>query len=276
MPETTYNELLASARDMAARAGLVIMDRWRSASVRTKSDGSPVTDADLAAQDRIVRAIGQRYPDHDVLAEEAGPADRLTGKSSYCWVIDPLDGTRNYARGFPCFATSIGLLADGQPVMGVVREQVTGMEYCAVAGGGATADGVAVKVARRPLDREFFVGVHSVQRGETPEAIKRVVDRVNMRNTGSAALHLALVATGALDAAFGRRCHAWDIAAGYVLVAEAGGLCTSVDGRPLLPLPPTPDPRGRTPFLAAGPHAHGELLDILRSPEAEGATPTPR
>jgi len=269
MPSADYQDLLASACELAVRAGKIVMDRWGSAASRRKDDGSLVTEADEAAQECIVQAIQKRYPHHDILAEERMDGVGPLGGGEYCWAVDPIDGTRSYARGFPCFATSIGVLERGIPVAGVVLEHTTGQQYCATAGGGATVQGVPIHVAERPLTLDFMVGVPSTKVGERPTAIQRLVERVNVRNSGSTAVHMALVATGALDAAFAGRCHCWDVAAGYLLVVEAGGVCTALDGGPLLPLPPAPDPRGRTPYLATGPHAHAAILDLAFP--AEGA-----
>ncbi|MHC4065286.1 MAG: inositol monophosphatase family protein [Planctomycetota bacterium] len=261
-----YEELLAAACKLAAEAGPIILDRWGRVPARRKADGSEVTDADLAAEDHIRQALERAYPDHSVLAEETGAGAGPLRQGRYCWAVDPLDGTQNYSRGFPCFATSIALLDDGVPVVGVVREQVTGRNYTAIASQGAAADGTPVRVAERPMDRDFFVGVASTKGQETPVAVQRLLERVNVRNTGSTALHLALVATGAIDAAFARRCYTWDIAAGYLLVHEAGGLCTDLAGDSVLRLPPESDPMSRTPFLAAGRHVHAELVRTVAHP----------
>lgn len=263
-----YERLLAEASKLAAEAGQIILDRWRRVPSRRKADGSEVTDADLAAEEHIIETLRRSYPDHDIVGEESGLQTAQARRGRYCWAVDPLDGTRNYARGFPCFATSIALLEDGVPVVGVVREHTTAKTYAAAAGRGATVDGLPLAVAHRPLDRDFLVGVPSAKQDESPAPVQRLLERVNLRNTGSTALHLALVAAGAIDAAFARRCYMWDIAAGHLLVREAGGVCTDLAGRPLAPLPPEADPMGRTPFLAAGHHVHAELIDLL-TPAAE-------
>ena len=264
-----YHEPLARACQLAAEAGKIILDHWGRAPARRKADGSEVTDADLAAEEHIVTALGRAYPDHAVLAEESGASPAFARRGRFCWAVDPLDGTRNFARGYPRFATSISLLEEGTPVVGVVRDHVTGRTYSAAASGGTNLDGSPVHVARRPLDRDFFVGIASTKHDESPAVVQRLLEQVNLRNTGSTALHLALVATGAIDAAFARRCYTWDIAAGYLLVTEAGGVATDPAGRSLLPLPPEADPMARTPFLAAVPPAHDELIRILAAAEGD-------
>ncbi len=271
MAAEDYREPLALACRLASEAGAIILEQRADVSVRRKADGSEVTDADLAAERHILEAIRHRYPDHALLAEESGAGSEAATSAPYCWVVDPLDGTQNYTRGFPCFATSIALLRDGLPVVGVIREHTTGTTYAATASGEPTVDGQPMTVSRRPLGRSFVVGAPSIKRDESPDAQQRLLERVNLRSTGSTALHLALVASGALDAAFARRCYAWDIAAGTLLVRQAGGQCTDLSGRPLWPMPAEADPTGRTPFLAAEPHAHAALLAILGDTSDSGA-----
>ena len=269
MADTDLNELLSVARKLASEAGKIILDRWGTVSTRRKADGSEVTEADWAAEEHIRDALNRAYPDHDVLAEEAGLGTAPPRRARYCWAVDPLDGTQNYIRGFPCFATSIALLEAGVPVVGVVREHVSGRTYTAVAGHGAQVDGAPMQVARHRLDYEFFVGVSSSKHPQSRAALTRLLERVSLRSVGSTALHLALVAAGAMDAALSRRCYTWDVAAGYLLVREAGGVCTDLAGRDRLPLSPQPDPTVRTPFLAAGPHVHAELLTIVGDTAAD-------
>jgi myo-inositol-1(or 4)-monophosphatase len=256
-------EMLAVADELAAGAGSIIAKHWGNTSARRKTDGSPVTDADLEAEEYITAGLNRRFPGHDVLGEEGSAAGHRPGGSRFCWLVDPLDGTRNFARGFPCVATSIALVENGVPVVGLIRDHLGGRVYSAIAGGGAYLDGTSIRMVRRELDREFFVGVPSVKRNESPAAIKGFLDTVNVRNVGSTAVHLALVACGAMDAIYASRCHAWDVAAGYVMVCEAGGVCTTPTGGELLPLPPADDPASATPILAAGPHAHTALVEMI-------------
>ncbi len=266
MPRMTpadQEDMLALACELATDAGKIILDHWGDTTSRRKPDRSPVTQADLKAEEHITTSLAKRFCDHDILAEESA-ADGKLGGGRFCWVVDPLDGTRNFTRGFPCVATSIALVEDGTPVVGVIREHIAGHTYWATASQGAYADGTPVHVAKRSLNRDFFVGVPSVKHDESPRTIEGFLEKVNVRNVGSTAVHLALVACGAIDAAYAMRCYSWDIAAGYLLIAEAGGVCTTNTGGPCLPLPPTGNPTRPTPMLASGPHAHAALLDVIR------------
>ena len=158
-----YERLLAEASRLAADTSRIILDRWHRVPSRRKADGSEVTDADLAAEEHIIETLRRSYPDHDIIGEESGLQTARDRRGRYCWAVDPLDGTRNYARGFPCFATSIALLDDGVPVVGVVREHVTARTYSAAAGRGATVDGLPLAAACRPMDRDFLVGAPSAK-----------------------------------------------------------------------------------------------------------------
>ncbi|HUU85459.1 MAG TPA: inositol monophosphatase [Phycisphaerae bacterium] len=264
MTDDDLTEWLNIAGKLADEAGRIILERWDTATTQRKADGSEVTDADWAAEEHIRDALNRAYPDHDVLAEEAGLGSAPAHGGRFCWAVDPLDGTQSYTRRFPCFATSIALLDSGTPVVGVVREHVSGRTYTAAAGHGAHMDGAPIRVAQNPLNYDFFVGISSSKHPDSRAALQRVLQRASLRSLGSTAVHLALVATGAMDAALSHRCYTWDIAAGYVIIREAGGVCTDLHGRDLLPLPPQPDPTAKTPFLAAGPHVHAELLDLIR------------
>jgi myo-inositol-1(or 4)-monophosphatase len=261
------HDLLCDACDLACalacEAGRVILSlRGRTAPSR-KDDGSYVTQADHAAQQLIVDGLHQRFPDHRILAEESGSGAEGAPGTAWCWIIDPLDGTRNFVRGLDNFATSIGLVHEGRPILGVIRGHIGDYLYRAVRGGGAFLNDMPIQVALRPLDREFFVGVPSVRQGESPASLIRLVDRVNLRSSGSTALDLARVASGALDAATSNRCHCWDVAAGLVLITEAGGMLTAPDGSPFPSIPAPDDPGGRTPFLAANPEAHAAIRGLL-------------
>ncbi len=265
---TDLNHALDVACSLAQEAGTIILSHWGNSSHRQKADGSPVTDADLASEKYILKALGRTFPDHGLVGEEGTVDPALVGGRRTYWVVDPLDGTRNFTRGFPCFATSIALVRDGQPLVGVIREHMTGRLYSAVAGCGAHVDGKPLRVNENPLDRDFFVGVPSVKSDESPATIERLLTRVNVRNIGSTAVHLALVASGAIDAAYALRCYAWDVAAGLLMIQEAGGLCSTPEGKPCLPLIADEQPMSTTPVLAAGREGHPTLLDLIASAPA--------
>lgn len=254
-------ELAQFAAETAKAAGQALLDRFGAAlEVQTK-DGNPrdlVTDADLAAERAIIGAIARRFPDHGVLSEEAGSSGPA---SDYLWVIDPLDGTTNFSQGIPFFAVSVALLKQGAPVVGVVYHPTSGELFYAQRGGGAFVGGRPLAVSPQGALERAMVCVEwgkseaSLDRGLRD--LVRVTRRANkLRALGSAALNLAYVAAGRLDAFVVNGLHPWDVAAGALLVEEAGGSVTpSAWGR-------IADPSGL--LVATNATLHDGLLNLLR------------
>jgi myo-inositol-1(or 4)-monophosphatase len=261
-----YEELRRFAVHLTALAGLRCECDAGKVEVERKSDDSEVTCTDLSIQATLAEHIAGAFPGHALLAEEdIGPAAGLAppGEARYCWVIDPLDGTRNFARGLPCYATAIGVLEDGVPVAGVIRDHPTRTTYSAARGRGAWVGERRLAVSTSAFDGRAVV---SFQPAHTTRAYERAIDWlrvVNVRSLGSTAIHLALVAAGALDGAYGEDCYLWDVAAGAVMIEEAGGILTDPKGEAIFPFDLRREPRRHVPFLAGGPTMHGQLLARL-------------
>jgi len=263
-----YDELLRMAVNLARQAARVSMERFGAASAELKPDETVVTDADVAIQRFIQQAIAHQHPDHAVLAEEQiqdAPRHAPIEQARFIWVIDPIDGTRNYVAGFPCFATSIGVLEAGLPVVGVVLEHVSGSLFTAVTGQSAMLDGERIRVRKAPSDAERLVGFPSDRDERTLAVVHRwsQTPGLVLRNVGSTATHLAFVANGRLDAAFAKRCRIWDIAAGALLVTQAGGHISNPFGGRLLPFTAGDDPTREMPYLASTPELHERLLESI-------------
>jgi myo-inositol-1(or 4)-monophosphatase len=258
-------DILAHVIEWARAGGEIARERFGSATASQKLDQTLVTDADHAVQDRILEAIATRYPGHAVLTEEAvrhPERHAAFAAADWWWVIDPIDGTRNYWRGVPSFAVSVGVLHRGQPAAGAVYAVMTDQLYSADLGGGAWCGQVQLRVADNPPTGDTLVGAPSGRGGVMPRTIHNWLDRMTLRNVGATAIHLALVAAGAIDAAFSHECKLWDVAAGALLVTEAGGRFTDLRGESYFPL--TAERISlltETPFLAAGPNLHRHLLD---------------
>lgn len=267
MNVTDIQEALALAQTLAAEAGAWLGRRREVGRVSLKADQSVVTEADCAIEDLIVSVLRRTYDDHAIVSEECAAASPAAAPGAdwrtarYCWVVDPLDGSRNYAVGFPCFATSIALLDHGTPIIGVVREHNTGRVYAAAAGMGATADGRPVRVRTQTPDGDRLVGYPSSKDATTVRVAQAwmAAPRIVPRNVGSTAMHLALVAAGAIEAAYAYRCKIWDIAAGALLITEAGGVATGLDGGPLFPAALFAPPGDNVPILAGAPGLHAVL-----------------
>jgi myo-inositol-1(or 4)-monophosphatase len=252
--------------ELARQGGRLARGRLGQAVVSRKADRSLVTDVDCQVQQLIVSQLSERFPDHAMLAEEADqtlasrpdPAD-----AEFCWVIDPLDGTRNYARGLPIFTTSIALLQAGSPIVGVTYDPMLDQLYSAMAGGGAWLGSNRLQVADRPAHRDSLITVPSGRNRPLPAGVERWTKIMTIRSLGSTALHMALIAAGLMDAELEVDSKLWDVAAGALLVSEAGGCVTGLKGEPLFPYPLAGYRGQDIAYLAAGPRLHAELLKML-------------
>lgn len=256
--EAITREILQTALEAAHLAGQVLAERYCTEhNIAVKGYRDLVTEADTAAEDVILKLIRERFPQHSILSEEAGGAGIGDG---YGWIIDPLDGTTNYARHIPSFAVSIGVLKDKNPVVGVIHDPLCHQTFAAVRGEGATLNGKPLRVSR--LDR-LEGAVVGVDWGHSDEVRKQVLSNLlkmahhcsTVRTFGSAALAIAYVAAGWLDVYLHLDLKPWDTAAGILIVAEAGGRCTTPDGSPYRVDLPT--------CLATNGILHEQVLSII-------------
>lgn len=227
------DEYLQAAEEAARSAGRVLLD-WRGKfSVRLKGRADLVTDADLDAQKTIRDLLLGRFPDHGFLGEEEGHSANRDGE--YRWIVDPLDGTTNYVHGVPFYAVSIGLEHHGKLLAGVIYDPERDHCYRAAAGQGAWLGDERLSVSQpESLDDALVVtsfppGVERSDR-QVENFLRVLVRSQAVRRTGSAAMNLAYVAAGKFDAFWSTSLHPWDLAAGVLLVAEAGGRTTRIEG----------------------------------------------
>jgi len=226
-------------RQAALAAGAVLRQNYHQPHrITLKGVIDPVTESDLQSQEMIISLIRQSFPDHDFLAEEAGVATPPPGApSSPCrWIIDPLDGTVNFAHGYPAFCVSIACEAAGRLQYGVVYDPLREELFEARRRGGAWLNGQAIRVSRTDrLDRSLVTtGFPYDIRERLPETLARM-GRIlgvvqGLRRGGSAALDLCYIACGRLDGFFEENLKPWDTAAGLLLVQEAGGKLTTIEG----------------------------------------------
>jgi myo-inositol-1(or 4)-monophosphatase len=255
------NELEVAQK--AARAGGEVVARYFREDVSFRSNEQSynlVSDADLESERAIAQIIHQAFPDHSILAEEAHKDDP---DAADLWVVDPLDGTNNFAHKIPYFSISIAYFHRGQPTCGVVYDPVTGDWFVASRGQGAYYNGCQVRVANHQrLDESLIAFGIYWPRGAMMEAtlaaMRDLLQRQihGIRRFGSAALDLCRVGAGMLDAFFEFELSPWDFAAGRLFVEEAGGLVTTCRGDRL--------PIASTSVLATNGKVHGEMLEILR------------
>ena len=210
------------------------MERFRSdLAISHKGSINLVTDVDVAAEKLIVERILQAFPDHSILAEE-NHAESKTG--SHVWIIDPLDGTTNYAHGFPVFAVSIALEVEGQVEIGVVCNPVLDELFVARRGRGASCNDTPLRVsAVNALDQSllatgFPYDIRTSEVNNLDNFRDFSLRAQAVRRAGSAALDLCYVAAGRFDGFWELKLHPWDTAAGFLLVREAGGLVTNFRG----------------------------------------------
>lgn len=251
-----FEEELAFANELADRAGEIGLGFFGgSFEVRLKPDRTPVTDADIAIEAAIRAAVTERFPDDGVLGEEGG----LQGSGRRRWIVDPIDGTKNFADGIQIWSNLIALAVDDVPVLGIVNLPALGERYEAVQGGGARLNGSPIAVSRADrLSRSFVVlaGMEDWLDGPTGRAVQDLVREARRnRGFGDAWGH-CLVARGSADVMLELELATWDFAAPQVIVQEAGGKMTQFDGSPL--------EHGRTVLTSNG-LLHEELLATLRA-----------
>ncbi len=236
MPEESLRTMRALAVEAAREAGALLRRRFgRAQRVTYKGAVNLVTESDHLAEDLLVRRIRRVFPDHAILTEER---PELATGSPYRWILDPLDGTTNYAHGYPCFAISIALEARGRIVLGVVYDPLREELFLAEQGRGAMCNGRRLRVSgERQLARALLVTGFAYDVRESPDNnldhfARFTLEAQGVRRTGSAALDLCYVAAGRFDGFWEMKLQPWDTAAGMLLVREAGGRVTDFEGKP--------------------------------------------
>lgn len=260
-PETLRENFTHTAIEAAQIAGQVLAKRIRGGfRIEYKDALNLVTDADRQAEQAIIDLIRKTYPAHQILAEERGL--QSTAVSPYRWIIDPLDGTTNFAHGFPAYCISIALQHDGHLILGVVLDPTRDELFVAEAGRGACLNGTPLRVSSvRPLNEALLVTGFAYDVRESAQNnldhFSRFTFRAQgIRRTGSAALDLCYVAAGRFDGFWELKLHPWDTAAGVLLVQEAGGRVTDFSGRPF-------SIYGKE-IVASNGLIHDEMLEVLR------------
>jgi len=255
--------LLNIAVRAARRAGEVIvrgMNRLHRLDVRAKGQNDFVTEIDTQAEREIIETVRRHYPDHAVLAEESGHTGD-TEQGEFVWIVDPLDGTTNFMHGFPQFAVSIGIQRRGRMEHGVVYDPLRQELYTASRGEGAQLDGRRIRVsAHTGLDRALIgtgfpyrTNLHWL---DAYMAMMKAVTQATagIRRPGAAALDLAYVAAGRLDAFWELGLSPWDTAAGTLLITEAGGMVGTLTGG---------EYKQQGHIVAGTPKVYAPLLDLL-------------
>jgi len=264
----SLTEFLRFAESLARLGGGIARSYFGRVSATRKSDASLVTEADHAVQHAILSEIARAYPDHAVLGEEtiARPeAHRAAAHAEYCWVIDPIDGTRNFARGVETYVTSVGLLHRGSPVAAALYDPPRDRLFAARLGGGATQDGRPLSTGDRPIDTDTTLALSTLNGRPLTPRIQRWMETFVFRNAGSLCMHLIWVAQGQCDGAYSTQAKLWDIAAAALLVTEAGGRVTDLSGHPLWPIDVAIYAGQDVPLIAATRTMHDRLIRSIAS-----------
>jgi myo-inositol-1(or 4)-monophosphatase len=255
---------LALASQAAAAAGAVLMRHLREGfSVREKGASDLVSDADVAAEQTILALIRAAHPDQAILSEESHAQTYARDVPEHLWIVDPLDGTTNFAHGIPHFAVSIAYYRAGQAQCGVVYNPAQEDWYSAQRGAGAWFNGERMQVGPQQSLSDSLIGIgFYYDRGRMMEATLATVHKLfksgihGVRRFGAAALDLAHVARGMYSAFFEYQLSPWDFAAGRLLVEEAGGKVTTATGQEL--------PFEKSSVLASNSQLHETMLGIIR------------
>jgi len=259
--------VLNFAIQTAREAGAVLADRLgRALQVSQKGDIDLVTEADLASEKLIIERIKSHYPRHAILAEESGASngvDFVPGKGDWKWIIDPLDGTTNYAHGYPCFCVSIALERAGAIEIGVIYDPTRDEMFAAERGQGTTLNGRRVRVSKvEDLNSAMLCTGFPYNVRERPNFARDfasfTMEAQAVRRDGSAAIDLAYIACGRFDGFWEDGLNAWDVAAGLLLVEEAGGRVSNFTGGALDIYTPK--------VLASNGLVHDAMMKVLGTP----------
>ena len=253
--------MLNFAIETAREAGHILLEKFgRKIEISKKGDINLVTEADIASEKHIIEKINTHYPKHSILAEESGDAV-VIGNSKWKWVIDPLDGTTNFAHGYPCFCVTLALEHEGEIVVGVTYDPTRNELFASEKGSGATLNNKPIRVSEtRQLKDALLVTGFPYDARERENFARHFTGFTRkargIRRDGSAAIDMAYVACGRFDGFWEEGLHAWDVAAGVLFIEESGGRVSYYDDSPFSIY--------RPPICASNNLIHAEMLEVLR------------
>jgi myo-inositol-1(or 4)-monophosphatase len=253
------NPFLQAAIEIAREAGAILRAGYEAPKeIEYKGEVDLITDSDRRSEELVVSRLRERFPDHAIVAEEGGR--REAANARYCWHVDPLDGTTNFAHGYPCFCVSLGLLEDGEPIVGAVLNPVYDEMFTAARGEGAFLNNRPIRVSSvlslsQSLVATGFPTHHRKKSANINYYWEFTLRSHGVRRDGAAALDLCAVACGRFDGFWEFGLKSWDTAAGTILVREAGGMVTDIGGKPFQP--------GARVLVASNGKIHGEMREII-------------
>ena len=263
--------MLETAIVAARLAGQRATEEIDFAKASVKNGTELVTDADSRCQQIIVERIKENYPDHGFIAEE-GDGGKLfkqppRGGDPVWWIIDPIDGTNNFAHGVPLFAVSIAALYEGRPIVGAIFAPATDSMYTGVKDGEAQLNGRRISAGTDDMGEFSSVSLdsHFPSYAGVPTWVCEIIQRTRYRNLGTTALHLAYVAKGSFVAAVASTPKLWDLAAGAIIGECAGAVLTDWQGTDIFPVDPDGYEGGQFQAILANKKVHSQIVDLINA-----------
>lgn len=268
LKQQDLSNMLETAVAAARLAGQRAMEEISHVKVSIKNATELVTQADARCQKIIIDRIKESYPDHGFIAEEGDDGKMFKqpprGRDPFWWIIDPIDGTNNFAHGMLLFAVSVGVCFEGEPVVGVIFEPATHSMFTGVKDGQAQLNGKRIQASDEGISRFTSVGLDSHFEDGVPAWTCELIQRSRFRNLGTTALQFAYIAKGGMVAAIANTPKLWDIAAGVVIAEAAGIIVTDWQGGRIFPVDPYRYDGRKIPILAANKRVHSEVVEMLK------------
>ncbi|UCC23563.1 MAG: inositol monophosphatase [Planctomycetota bacterium] len=272
LEQRDLSRMLETAIVAARLAGQRAMEEINYLKVSIKNETELVTQADARCQQIIVDRIKETYPDHGFLAEETGEGEIFKqpprGTELLWWVIDPIDGTNNFAHRMLLFTISIAVMYRGEPIVGVIFEPATDSMFTAVKNGEAQLNGRKINASQEKMDKFSSVGLDSHFDNGLPPWVGEIIRKTRFRNLGTSALQLAYVAKGGLAATIVNCPKIWDIAAGLLIAETAEAVVSDWQGAKVFPVDLENYQGKELPVVAANKKVHPQILQLLKSKTA--------
>jgi myo-inositol-1(or 4)-monophosphatase len=263
------SEMLETAIKAARLSGQRAMEELSFLKVSIKNNSELVTQADAQCQQMIINQIKETYPDHGFIAEEGEKGkifkQQPRGEERFWWVVDPIDGTNNYAHQMLLFAVSIAVMHNGEPIVGVIFDPATDSMFTAVKGGEARLNGRQIVAGEGKMDAFSSVGLDSHFDEGVPGWACEIIRRTRFRNLGTTALQFAYVAKGSLVATITNRPKLWDIAAGALIAGAAGAVVSDWQGGKIFPIDLDNYQGQELRTITANRTVHAEILRLMNS-----------
>jgi len=269
LEKRNLSQMLETAIVAARLAGQRAMEELQFIKVSVKNNYELVTQADAKCQKIIIDRIKETYPDHGFIAEEGSEGKIFRqpprGAEPVWWVIDPIDGTNNFAHQMLLFAVSISVMYEGQPIIGVIFEPATDSMFATVKGGDAQLNGRRITASEDEINKFSSIGLDSHLNASMQKWVFEIMERTRYRSLGTTALQLASVTKGSMIATIVSYAKLWDIAAGVLLAESAGAIVTDWQGEKIFPVDLQNYTGQEFMVLAANKKVHGELVELIKS-----------